>query len=56
MFFFRRLGMPMRVGYRGTARPWWRRTLPAMPVSFFVFSFEFAFGDLSFGFQLGGMN
>jgi hypothetical protein len=46
----------MRTGSRGTTRPWWWRTLPEMPVSFFIFSFEFASGDLLFGFLLGGMN
>jgi hypothetical protein len=56
LFFDRRLGMPMRVGSRGTARPRWRRSLPAMPVSLSIFSFDLLLGDLTFELLLGGMN
>jgi hypothetical protein len=46
MFFDRCLGMPMRVGSRGTARPWLRRrTFPASPRP--------KTGEISFGFSVG---
>jgi hypothetical protein len=44
LFFDRRLGMPMRIGLRGTARPRWRRSLPTTLVSFSIFSFDLLLG------------
>jgi hypothetical protein len=59
MFFDRRLGMPMRIGSRGTARPRWRRFFAgeheALPGEYFSLPLSLPSMILGLGFHRVGM-